>query len=186
MWWNNNDLFSGNDWLWDDFCDERLMWEGDNNLLDIDLYIWEVWEKVESVITKTEEIDKSKWFKKILIELNWEEVEIEYKIDTSELLDFNASVKKSKEFWSRLVNEEEFQAICNSIWNEEFTQVFPWVLYSDKSNTIGAFWKMVYFWVNWYGFWENMKVKIFSKLDMRVHDSEIWKQYGACHILIKK
>jgi len=185
---NNSSLFSCDSSEEEDFRDECLFWIDDDSsgILDIDPYTWRNAQKVEEIITKTIEKDKIEWFKKVQIELNGELIEVEYKIDTSDLLSFNDAIKKANDNWSRLVNEEEFQAIYNSIWYKEFIKEFPWIMYSDEANTIWSFGKMAYFWINSYGLGLSIKVKIFSNEDSEIYTSEIWKQYGACCIFIKK
>jgi len=179
---NNDSLFLGDNTNYD-FVEESMSSDMDMAFLAEDPYTWEVKTKTEKVLEIKEKWEK---FKKILIELNWEEVEVEYKLDTSCLLDFNHATKNAKKYWAKLVNEEEFKAILAKIWIEEFNREFPGVMYSDKNKTIGSEWKMVYFWINEYSIWWNMKVYIFSDIDQYGIYSNIWKQYWACSLLIRK
>jgi len=184
-WWNNSGLFSSNT-ITDDFIDERILSDSDISSLEEDSYTWRVIEETRISFGRT--IEEEKWleFKRILVILDWEEVEVEYKLNTSCLLDFNDSTKNAKKYWAKLVNEEEFKAILAKIWIEEFNREFPGVRYSDKNKTIGSEWKMVYFWINESSIWWNMKVCIFSDIDSYWIYSDMWKQFWACSLLIRK
>ena len=188
-------------WRWDNhshlFVWDRDFWYGweiipdsavfsleeDNN--DIDPYRWVVKTKIKDVL-ESKEKQENDWFKKISVKLDWEEVEIEYKLEISCLLDFNSASENAKKNWARLVNMREFNAILSEIWIEEFNREYPWVMYSDKSRTIGWKWKMSYFWINGNCSWWDMMVCIFSDLCEYWIYSQMWKQYWACSLLIKK
>jgi len=179
---SNNSLFAGSDTWNDDFWEERIEldnYDEGSDILDIDPYRWEVVEKAIWVLSEKKSCEESD-FKKI--EINW--IEVEYKIMV-ELLIFNEATKQARSIWGRLPSEEEFNAIFEAIWIEEFTTIFPWVLYSDSEKTIWGKGSMIYFWLKEFS-WTEVKVKVIFELDPEnIHNCVIWKQYGICAMFIK-
>jgi len=183
MGWNNKSLFVDRDPWVDDFWDERIViddYSEDNDLLDIDPYRWEVVKETTWILDKNKSCEEPDFEK---VEIDWKKVE--YKIIVKELLNFNEATKRASNIWARLPNEEEFNGIFEAIWIEEFNKYFPGVLYSDSEKTIWSKGGIVYFWLKEFS-WTEVKVKVIYKDDSsNIYNNTIWKQYGACMIVIR-